>query len=149
MEGSALSTGLSFDFVHVILGNVVDRRVDERPCLLHPPISPVDIASTSSQKTGEEAGRIGAAWSQIAGCRVLRGRERPGSTTGTLAQGFPRLSPPRDGGAADAAANNQVHTSYRYIVDCCWEFRRVPLVGKVGEVRSPVSTEVRPHCTVA
>lgn len=63
--------------------------------------------------------RIGAAWSEVAGCRVVHGRGRPSSTTGTCAQSLRRLPPQRGEGAANAAVKNQVHTFWRYTVDCC------------------------------
>lgn len=57
MEVRALRTVLSFDFNHEIPVHGDDRRVNQRACLLHPPIFPVEIASTRSHKAAEEMGR--------------------------------------------------------------------------------------------
>lgn len=58
MEASALPSELSFGFIHEMYGNVVDQRVDEHPCLLHPPIFPFfEIASTSCHKAEEKERR--------------------------------------------------------------------------------------------
>lgn len=34
----------------------------------------------------------------------------------------------------DAACLNRVHTFWRQTVECGWEWRRVPVLGKVAEV---------------
>lgn len=139
MEASALPSELSFGFIHEMYGNVVDQRVDEHPCLLHPPIFPFfEIASTSCHKA-EEKERRGDRSRAVTGSWLhsTRWTREAGHHDGDARPSPPPPLPPPPqptgvGGTEDAPANNQVHTFPRYTVDCCRECRRVPVLGNVG-----------------
>lgn len=50
----AVTTVMTSDFIRLIHIHGAHRRVDERRCLLHPPMQPAEIARTSSQLAGEK-----------------------------------------------------------------------------------------------